>query len=252
MKRGGIKHRFERWLDEWKLAFSGIILATRERKFLFAMLISFAVFGTLINLLSGSTSALDLFWAADLSGKLSVLGNAFLAIFGIGRNFWDWALLFIITLLQSILIGLVVLVWQKRRRNKKAQVVATAQNADNIQSAGLSAGLAILGSGCPTCGTTLLMPLLGTLFSSSSYMLAGIISGLLTAAAILLALWSLKRIGNDAYAMIVSERFERRHANSNIYNYVENAAPQTSTLNTEHKTPATPSHKLNKEDSHGN
>lgn len=197
------------------MAFSGVVLATREWKFLLAAAITFVVFGTLINLLSGSASGLDLFWAADTSGKLSILGNAFLANFGVGRNFWDWLLLFFITLLQSALIGLVVLVWQKRRRSKKAQVVATAHNADNVQSAGLAAGLAILGSGCPTCGTTLLMPIIGTLFSSSSYMLAGIISGLLTAAAILLALWSLKRIGRDAYAMIASERFERRHAAPN-------------------------------------
>ena len=186
------------------MAFSGVILATRERQFLIAAGITFIVFGTLINLLSGSTSALDLFWATDLSGKMSIIGNAFLAIFGIGRNFWDWLLMFFITILQSVLIGLVALVWQKRRRSKKDQVVATAKNADNVQSAGLAAGLAILGSGCPTCGTTLLMPLIGTL--------AGIISGLLTFAAILLALWSLKRIGKDAYVMILSERFQRRHA----------------------------------------
>lgn len=205
------KRRIEHWFDECKMAFSGVILATRERQFLIAAGITFIVFGTLINLLSGSTSALDLFWATDLSGKMSIIGNAFLAIFGIGRNFWDWLLMFFITILQSILIGLVALVWQKRRRSKKDQVVATAKNADNVQSAGLAASLAILGSGCPTCGTTLLMPLIGTLFSSSSYMLAGIISGLLTFAAILLALWSLKRIGKDAYAMILSERFQRRH-----------------------------------------
>lgn len=235
MTHGGYKHRLERWADEWKMAVSGIVLATRERRFLCAALLTFIIFGTLINLLSGSTSALDLFWAADLPGKLSIIGNAFLAIFGIGRNFWDWALLFFITLLQSILIGLVALVWQKRRRNKKEQVVATAQNADNVQSAGLAAGLAILGSGCPTCGTTLLMPLLGTLFSSSSYMLAGILSGLLTAAAVLLALWSLKRIGKDAYVMIISERFCRRHP--------ERLA-QT-------QAAATSNHKVKKETTHG-
>jgi len=212
---GKVRRRLERWLDECKMALSGIVLATRERRFLIAALATFVVFGTLINLLSGSTSALNLFWATDLPGKLSIIGNAFLAIFGIGRNFWDWLLLFFITILQSLLIGLVALVWQKRRRSKKDQVVATAQNADNLQSAGLAAGLAILGSGCPTCGTTLLMPLLGTLFSSSSYMLAGVISGLLTVAAILLALWSLKRIGKDAYVMILSERFQRRHAQLN-------------------------------------
>lgn len=210
-----MRRRLERWLDECKMALSGIVLATRERRFLIAALITFIVFGTLINLLSGSTSALNLFWATDFPGKLSIIGNAFLAIFGIGRNFWDWLLLFFITILQSLLIGLVALVWQKRRRSKKDQVVATAQNADNLQSAGLAAGLAILGSGCPTCGTTLLMPLLGTLFSSSSYMLAGVISGLLTIAAVLLALWSLKRIGKDAYVMILSERFQRRHAQPN-------------------------------------
>ncbi len=46
-------------------------------------------------------------------------------------------------------------------------------------------------------------------------MLAGVISGILTFAAVLLALWSLKRIGKDAYAMILSERFERRRAGNN-------------------------------------
>lgn len=235
-----LARRLARWLDEWKMAFSGIVLATREWKFLLAAGITFVIFGVLINLLSGSTSSLDLFWATDLSGKLSILGNAFLAIFGVGRNFWDWALLFFITILQSALIGLVVLVWQKRRRNKKAQVVATAQNADNVQSAGLAAGLAILGSGCPTCGTTLLMPVIGTLFSSSSYMLAGIISGILTAAAILLALWSLKRIGKDAYAMIVSERFCRRHPERHP-EYSSEYHPEASSKKT-----------INKEPTHGN
>ena len=83
-------------------------------------------------------------------------------------------------------------------------------------------------------------------------MLAGIISGLLTAAAILLALWSLKRIGNDAYAMIVSERFERRHVNNDIHNHAENNALKTSAPNAEQKAPAASSHKLNKENSHGN
>lgn len=209
-----MRRRFEHWLDECKMALSGVVLATREPRFLVAALATFVIFGTLINLLSGSASAFSLFWATDLSGKLAIIGNAFLALFGIGRNFWDWLLLFVITVLQSLLIGLVALVWQKRRRSKKDQIIATAQNADNVQSAGLAAGLAILGSGCPTCGTTLLMPLLGTLFSSSSYLLAGVISGLLTLAAILLALWSLKRIGKDAYVMILSERFQRRHAQS--------------------------------------
>lgn len=211
MIRGGIKHRLERWADEWKMALSGVILATRERKFLAATLLTFAIFGTLINLLSGSTSALDLFWAADLSGKLAILGNAFLAIFGVGRNFWDWILLFLIALLQGILIGLVAFVWQKKRRSRRERLLAGVQNADNIQSVGLTAGLAVLGSGCPTCGTTLLMPVIGAVFSSGGYIFASILSGLLTAGAIILALLTFKRIGRDAYVLALSEHYQQNH-----------------------------------------
>ena len=112
---------------------------------------------------------------------------------------------------QSILIGLVVFVWQKKRQSRRERLLAGVHNSDNVQSASLVAGLAVLGSGCPTCGTTLLMPVLGTLFSSSSYMLAGVVSGILTAGAILLALFTLKRIGREAYVLVRSEEFEKRH-----------------------------------------
>lgn len=212
MKSGGKDWRrsFSRWLDEWKLAGSGIILATKSVRFLVVFAIVFVIFGILMNLLSGSSAALSLFWTTDLSGKMQILGNAFLTIFGVGRNFWDWALTFVIVILQSILIGLVALVWQKKRRNKKEQVVATATNADNVQSAGLAAGLAVLGSGCPTCGTTLLAPVIGTLFSTSSYALASVVSTILTVAAIIVSLLVLKKLGNDAYALIVSERYLKK------------------------------------------
>ena len=205
------QQKLNRWLDEWKLAGSGIILATKDYKFLLAAVSTFIIFGTLMNLFSGSTAALDLFWHVDISVKLKLILDGFLGLFGVGRSFWDWLLLFSVTLLQSILIGLVVLVWRKRRRSRTEQVVATATNADNLQNAGLVAGLAVLGTGCPTCGTTLLAPLITTLFSTSSYALAGAISGLLTAAAVVVALLTLKRLGNDAYAIIVSEKYQHKH-----------------------------------------
>lgn len=206
-----IKRKFQRWLDDWRLAGSGIILATKNYKFVLAFLIAFVIFGTLMSLLSSSTAALGIFWNAGLEDKLKIIVDGFLGLFGVGRNFWDWLLTFSVTVLQSILIALVALVWRKRRRNKKQQVVATATNADNLQNAGLAAGLAVLGSGCPTCGTTLLAPVIGTLFSSSGYALAGAVSGLLTFAAIIVALISLKRIGKDAYGLLTSEKYRLKH-----------------------------------------
>ena len=208
MTSGGKKRfNWRRWCDEWRLACSGILLATRERRFIIVALISFIFFGTLMHLLAGGTAAFSLLGSADFAGKLKILADGFLANFGVGQNFWDWLFIFVVTILQSILIGLVALVWHKRRHS----VAQAASNADNLQSAGLAAGLAVLGTGCPTCGTTLLMPIIGTLFSTSGYALAGFVSGLLTAASLLIALFALKRVGHEAYALIVSERFLRRH-----------------------------------------
>ena len=212
------RFNWHRWLDEWRLAFSGVLLATRERRFQVAATLSFLIFGTLMHLLSGSSAAFSLFWSTDFAGKLKILLDGLLANFGVGQNFWDWLLIFVVTVLQSTLIGLVALVWYKRRRT----VAQSASNADNLQSAGLAAGLAVLGTGCPTCGTTLLMPVIGTLFSTGGYALAGLVSGLLTAASLLIALFALKRIGREAYALIVSERYLRRHA-------AESAQPTEST-----------------------
>lgn len=207
-----LNHHISKWLDECKMAMSGIVLATREWKFLLAFLSSFIIFGTLMNILSGSSAGWDLFWAVDFGGKIRLLGQAFLANFGIDRALLDWAITFVITILQSILIGLVVLVWQKKRRQK---VLAKAKNLNNMSDAGLVAGLAILGSGCPTCGTTLLAPLLGTVLSSGSFAIAGVISGLINVAAVILALFALKRVGKDAYVMIIAERYEKRHPKNN-------------------------------------
>ena len=235
MTSGGKKRfNWRRWCDEWRLACSGILLATRERRFIIAALVSFIFFGTLMHLLAGGTAAFSLLGSADFAGKLKILADGFLANFGVGQNFWDWLFIFVVTILQSILIGLVVLVWHKRRHPadptadkttpatpksstkptpsaQAAKVAQAASNADNLQSAGLAAGLAVLGTGCPTCGTTLLMPVIGTLFSTSGYALAGFVSGLLTAASLIIALFALKRIGHEAYALIVSERFLCRH-----------------------------------------
>lgn len=212
--KSGVKkwqHSFARWLDEWKLAFSGILLATRSPRFLIPFALTFVILGTLLNLLSGSSAAFGLFWTTDWGNRLKILLDGFLGLFGVNQNFWDWALLFSITILQSILFGLVALVWQKKRRNKKAQVLAEAKNVDNLQNAGLVAGLAVLGSGCPTCGTTLLAPVIGAMFSTGGHAIASAVSGLLTVAAVILALFSIKHVGNDAYALIVSEKFQKTH-----------------------------------------
>ena len=199
------KFSWAQWWDEWRMALAGVALACRKPKFIVVAVITFLVFGTLMNLLTNGFSSFRLMAAADWGGKLQIVGDAMLATFGVGRSLVDWALIFVISLLQGVLVGLVVLVWHKKRGGK-----AESDDGDNVQSVGLAAGLAVLSSGCPTCGTTLLMPVIGAISSTGGYALAGAISGVVFVLALVVALWALKRIGLEAYVIIKGEEHERR------------------------------------------
>ena len=185
------------------MAGMGIVLATRQWKFWLVFVPVLIVFGVLLTMLSAGMGAINLFFASSFPDKIQILGDAFLGFFGKDKYFWDFLQNFLIAFLQALLIALIVFVYKKRKKN----------SAD-LQNAGIAAGLALLGSGCPTCGTTLITPLLTSIFSTSGYAVAGALSGVITAVAILLLLWSLKRVGLEAYAIIIEEKWRKKRENS--------------------------------------
>ncbi len=195
---------WRKWLDEFALAAKGILLATREKRFWYGFIPAFLFFGLLMNLLSGGFSQFELIGAIGFPDNLKIIGNNFLGIFGINRYFLDWLPIFGISLLQSILIGLIVLLWNKKRQNKDIS------NSASLEKAGIITGLIALGAGCPTCGTTLLTPLLGAIFSTSGLAITGTISTVITWLAIIIAILSLKRLGVETYATIVNEKYLKK------------------------------------------
>ena len=218
-----------RWCDEWKMTLAAMLMAWKRPRFILTVILTVLIFGTLMNLLSNGLSQFTLLFKLDWSGKWALLEHAFLAVFGVGRAFIDWLSVFAVALLQGILLGLVVIVWRyNKNQNATAPATtgraastttgrpadatsitaATNQNAANAQSAGIVAGLAVLSAGCPTCGTSLLLPIIG-MFTSAGGALAGVISGVVYAVAILVALWALKRVGREAYAVLLAEHFAR-------------------------------------------
>lgn len=188
---------WRKWLDEFVLAGKGILLATREKRFWYGFVPSFLFFGLLMNLLAGGTTKFDLMAAVGFPNNLQILGDSFLAIFGIGQPFLDWLPIFAISILQGILIGIIVLLWKKKRE----------QNASNLGSAGIIAGLIALGAGCPTCGATLITPLIGAFVSTGSLAIAGTISTIVTWLAIIIAILALRRLGLETYVIIVNEKY---------------------------------------------
>ncbi len=188
---------WRKWLDEFVLAGKGILLATREKRFWHGFISAFLFFGFLMNLLSGGLNKFQLMSALGFPSSLRVLGECFLGIFGFNQIFLDWLPIFSISILQGILIGLIILLWNKKR----------SENSANLEKAGIITGLIALGAGCPTCGTTLLTPLIGVIFSSGSIAIAGAISTIVTWLAIIIAILSLKRLGEETYVIIINEKY---------------------------------------------
>lgn len=188
---------WRKWLDEFLLAGKGILLVTKSKRFWAGFIPAFLLFGLLMNLLSGGFSKFELMAATGFSGSLKIISDAFLAIFGINQVFLDWLPIFALSFLQGILIGLIVFLWHKKREN----------NSANLEKAGIITGLIALGAGCPTCGTTLLTPLIGAIFSTGSLAIAGAISTIVTILAVIIAILSLKRLGVETYAIIINEKY---------------------------------------------
>ena len=197
---------WRKWLDEFVLAGKGILLATKEKRFWVGFVIAFLFFGTLMNLLSGGFSKFELMGMVGFGGSMKIIGDALLGVFGINMIFLEWLPVFFLALLQGILIGLIVLLWHKKRINNGKE----SSNSANVEKAGIITGLIALGAGCPTCGTTLLTPLLGALFSTGGLAMVGVISGIVTALAIVIAILSLKRLGEETYVIIVNEKYMRK------------------------------------------
>ncbi len=217
MKKRGFNLR--KWCDEWILAGRGIILATREKKFWIGFGVSFLFFGTLMNLLAGGTGKFQLMWAVGFPKCLEILGSAIIGVIGVNVPFLEWVPVAMLAVLQGILIGLIVLLWEKKRNGQAAD--NQTDNAENVQKAGIVAGLIALGAGCPTCGTTLLAPLFGTIFSSGGMAVTGAVSGIVTVLAVVIALLSLKRIGEETYVIMINEKYllkkrERQENNKGV------------------------------------
>lgn len=202
MSKRGKKFSAPMWARKWGFSLRGILLSTKSGRFWAFFVPVFLIFGTLLNLLSGGLAAFNLMGASDFGGKMKIVLDGMLGLFGISKNFLDWLLIFLVAVLQATLIGVIAVIWKYNK-----------ERAESLQNSGIAAGLAILGSGCPTCGTALLTPILATIFSSGSYMIAEVVSGIITLLAILVSVLTLRKLGLTAYGLITAKNNKRKDKN---------------------------------------
>ena len=185
-----MKDKILRFLDGFLLVGRGIGFAAKEVRFWVVSGIAFVAFGTLMNLLAGGLGVFVAMGAAGLGGSLEMIGGAFLGLFRVSAG---W----IVAFLQAVLIGLIVVTIKHKKQG------------ENIERAGIAMGLAVLGAGCPTCGTALIAPVLGAIFAGGGAII-GAVSGMITAVAAIIIIISLRKVGEEYYVIIISERRKER------------------------------------------
>ena len=145
-KKRKLNFNWRKWLDGFILAGKGILLAAKEKRFWIGFVIAFLFFGTLMNLLAGGFSKFELMGTVGFGGSMKIIWDAFIGVFGVNMIFADWVPVFLLALLQGVLIGLIVLLWDKKRvkaggkSDKKSTDEKENTNSANVEKAGIITG----------------------------------------------------------------------------------------------------------------
>jgi hypothetical protein len=196
-RRSNVGHALRRWLKRWRVAGGGIGQVLRRPKYLVFALIIAGIFVIILSLLSVGTTDIALIFGPglDYAGRLQVLGanlGGFFVNLLSPANF----LILLLSLAQGVLFALIIFYAKYQKRLDDRGVLG-----------GSAAGiLALIAAGCPTCGTSLLMPVLTALFSSAAYTIFASLSLLVMVIAFIFVLFSLRRLGWLCSTALAAER----------------------------------------------
>jgi len=201
-----IRNRFELILDRIKLAMLGSGFCLSNKKYLAAFILgSFGFLYFLTFFQSGNSNFQLLFSHLDAEQKIELLGRVFSSSF---ENFLslDGLLLVFLALLQGLAITLMVFTW---RHKKQDEVFGTA-SASTVASA-----LGFVALGCPSCGISLLTPLLSAIAGASAGILAERVNIILTLVAYGLLLYSICKLGYLVFIIVTAAKYKEKHAPKN-------------------------------------
>jgi hypothetical protein len=187
----GVRKTFVKLRGRVKMAAAGALYVLgRPRYLIFAAIVAL-LFAYILTFTTGGTTNLELLLSnLSFSDKLAVLAAV------LGKTFTSvpslvGAFVWLLSLAQGVLISMLIFHF---RHAKKVDDSA-------LMNSSLASFFAILGAGCPTCGTSLLMPLLTAVFSSAAYTILNSISVIIMVVAFVLVLFALRRLGFLCYTI---------------------------------------------------
>lgn len=132
--------------------------------------------------------------------KLVLFGDMAVKLLASFFSTFEGALLMVVSLLQGAAFATMT---YTMRRNKRFDTAAVGGGT-------IAMVAAALGLGCVPCGTSLIMPIITLLFSSSAYAAANLASVAVLVVAFALSLYSLYRLGHIAYSHNELDKHENK------------------------------------------
>lgn len=202
-----VKYLLSTLADRTKFAIVSIGYLLRRPKYLACFLISLFLFLYILSFFkNGNGNLLLLFSGISFGMKMELLGRVAVDIFG---NFTDLYGLLIIALsiLQALTIMLLIFAW--RHREKEHAI-------DGASTGSIGAIFGFVALGCPTCGVSLLAPLLTAIAGTGAMAAAEGVSRVLIILAFILLIYTVIKLGYISFITIGSKKYkEKRHAKGN-------------------------------------
>ena len=198
-----LKDFFFQALDQIKLGGIGIFYLLSFKKYLLLFLFSWLFFLYFLNFFKdGSGNLALLFSGISIEQKLGLLWRVLLSCFSSFTNLYGLSLV-LLSLLQGLAIALLVYAW---RHKSKDQALSTASTST------VASALGFVALGCPSCGISLLTPLLSALVGASASILAEKVGIFLTILAFILLFYSVFHLGYLVFILVSAKKYKEKHA----------------------------------------
>ncbi len=196
-----LKEKWELWVDRGKMAIVGTGRVLKQPKYASIALVACLFFAYFLTMFKNGTASWNLLWSGlPLGDKMALLFEIWGRVF-LNFTSLDGVLLMFLTILQGIVIALLVFVW--RGRDKQA-------SATGLEAGSVGAVLGFLAVGCPSCGISLLTPLLTALVGTGVLVMADVLGWVFLVLAFVLLALALHKMGYSAFIILMARR--KKHA----------------------------------------
>ena len=201
-----LKDLFLQALDQIKLGGIGVAYLLSFKKYLLLFVFSWLFFLFFLTFFKdGSGNLALLFSGISIGQKFSLLWRVLLACFGNFLSLYGLSLV-LLSLLQGLAIALMVYAW---RHKNKDQALSSASTST------VASALGFVALGCPSCGISLLTPLLSALAGASASVLAEKVGAVLTIVAFVLLFYSVFHLGYLVFILVSAKKYKEKHASKN-------------------------------------